>query len=361
LANESMLAFLEKLDPKTRKRFQMAQDVNTEMLPSASLELNWATGGGFPRGAITTIYGNYSASKTALCLATIGKLQKLGYVCAFVDAEKSFKREWAIKLGVDVESLILVQKASFGAIVDEIRPLIEAGVDFLVWDSISMTIPEQFLDDKGNLNQFSGQKQIGAAARSTGVAINAMHYVNEKTAIVLISQTRVDMTGQHPQQRPTGGKSVEFGSAVMIRLTANGTESSQKKGKVFIGDQIHELPVGREVNFSVVKNKVGPPNRSSSYMFYYSDSDFGPVGIDNVAELVNLGKRYGVIRAAGAWSYFDAENLKWNGGDAMVKDLKADTALFARIEAQINMATTGEVKDEPVGEVQEPAEAIPGW
>lgn len=349
----AMDSFLEKLDPKTRKRFKMAREVTTEMLPSASLEYNWATGGGFPRGAITTIYGNYSSSKTALTLQSIAVLQKLGYICAFVDAEATFNKEWAARLGVDLDKLILIQKRSFGAIVDEIKPLLQAGIDFLVWDSISMTIPEQFIDDKGEIKEFGSQKQIGAASRSAGVAINAMHYVNERTAIVLISQTRTDMSGMHPMQKPTNGRAPEFGSSVMARLQASGSESQQIKGKVFIGDKVHEFPVGREVKVDIVKNKVGPPNRSVTYKFYY-DGDL--IGIDNVDELVSIGKRFGVIRQSGAWTYYGEE--KWNGGTLLVEELKANKELFDRIKSNIDLAATGEVKDEQLGEVQEPEGAV---
>lgn len=356
MTNDALTALLEKLDPKTRKRFKMAQEVTTEMLPSASLEYNWATGGGFPRGAITTVYGNYSASKTALTLATIGRLQEQGYTCAFIDAEKAFKKDWAAKLGVNLDELILVQKASFGAIVDEVRPLVEAGIDYLVWDSISQTIPEQFVDEKGVMNEFGKQKQIGAASRSMGVAINALHYINERTAIVLISQTRTDMSGMHPMQKPTNGKAVEFGSAVMVRLQASGSESQQIKGNVFIGDKIHELPIGREVKIEVVKNKVGPPNRSASYNFYY-DGDF--IGIDNVAELVNVAKRYGVVRASGAWVYYGDE--QWNGNNKFVEALKESPELFDKIKANVDLVTTGEVPDEQLGTVQEKDGILQGW
>lgn len=346
-------AFLEKLDPKTRKRFKMAQEVSTEMLPSASLEFNWATGGGIPRGAITTVYGNYSSSKTAFCLATIGVLQKLGLVCAFVDAENTYDKVWAAKLGVDNDKLILIRKRSFGAIVDEIKPLLEAGIDFLVWDSISMTIPEVFIDDKtGEIKEFSGQKQIGAASRSAGIAINAMHYVNERTAIVLISQTRTDMSGMHPMQKPTNGKAVEFGSSIMAKFTASGSENQQIKGKAFIGDKVHELPVGREVKIDIVKNKVGPPNRTGKYNFYYAVSEDNEIGIDNVDELVNIGKRFGVIRAAGAWVYYGDQ--QWNGQTKLVTALKESPELFEAIKADVDLMTTGEVtSDEQLGEVQE--------
>jgi len=346
-------ALLEKLDPKTRKRLKMAQEVSIEMLPSASLELNDATGGGFPRGAISTVYGNFSSSKTAMLLETIGRLQKAGLVCAFIDAEGTYDRAWAARLGVDNNKLFLITKKSFGAIFDEVRPLLEAGIDFLVWDSISMTLPEVFIDG-GELKEFDGQKQIGAAAKSAGIAINAMHYVNQCTAIVLISQTRTDMSGMHPMQKPTNGKAVEFGSSLMVKLTSSGSEKEQIARDVFIGNQVHKLPVGRKVKIEVTKNKVGPPNRTGTYNFYYAGS---PVGIDNVDELVTIGKRYGAIRASGAWIYFD--DLKWNGQPALVEALHKDDNLFAFIKKEVDMIRTGEiVNDDELGEVQEEFTAV---
>lgn len=350
MTNEKLEEFLGRLDPKTRKRFKMASEVSTEMLPSASLEFNYATGGGFPRGAITTLYGNYSSTKTALALATIGLLQKQGYVCAFIDAENTYDKVWAAKLGVDNESLFLIRKRSFGAIVDEIKDLLKEGIDFLVWDSISQTIPEVFIDEKtGDIKEFGGQKQIGAASRSAGIAINAMHYVNERTAIVLISQTRTDMSGMHPMQKPTNGKAVEFGSSIMARLQASGSENQQIKGQLFIGDKVHEMPVGREVKVDIVKNKVGPPNRTANYKFYYAGES---VGIDNVDELVNIGKRFGVVRASGAWVYYG--DNQWNGQAKFVAALKEEPDLYDRVKKDIDIVTTGEVPNgEQLGQMEE--------
>ena len=341
--------FWEKLDPKTRKRFKMAHEVTNEKLPSASLEFNWSTGGGFPRGAITTVYGNYSSTKTALILETIGRLQKQGLICAFVDSEGTFDKTWAAKLGVDNEKLILIQKRSFGAVNDEIKPLLRAGIDFLAHDSISMTIPEVFIDDDGDIKEFDKQKQIGAASRSASIYINSLHYDNDRTAIVLISQTRTDISGRYPVQKPTNGKAVEFGSSLMVKLAAPGSESMQIMGETFIGDKVHQLPVGREVSIDVVKNKVGPPNRTGKYNFYYA-GDF--IGIDNVDELVTMAKRFGVLTGTN-WIYFGDE--KWNGQKAMTEAIKADPDLFDRINKEVQTMTTGEVPDERLGQLQEEA------
>ena len=350
MTSESMVAFLEKLDPKTRNRFKMAIDSETEKLPSASLGFNWAVGGGFPRGDVTTLFGNFSSSKTALALATIGQLQKKGQVCAFIAAENNFDKVWAARLGVDTQSLLLINKRSFGAIVDEVQPLIRNGLDFLVWDSISNTQPEVFVED-GISRPFENQKQIGAASLSAGIALRSMHYDNQRTAIVVISQTRTDMSGRYPVQKPTNGKSLEFNSSLMVKLFASPAEKEQIMGQVFIGDKIHELPIGREVKIEVTKNKVGPPSRTAKYNFYY-DGDF--IGIDNVSELISLGKRFGVLEGTTWIKYGDQ---KWQGQANMTQALKDDPELYEAVKADVEAMMTGEVKDEQLGEVSKEATA----
>lgn len=339
-------AFLEQLDPKIRKQFKMAQESFTEKLPSASLEFNWATGGGFPRGDITTVYGNYSSTKTALVLSTIGVLQKMGYVCAFVSAENKFDKNWAARLGVDNSKLILIEKKSFGAITDSIIPLIRKGIDFLAWDSISSTLPEVFVED-GEAKEYDKQKQIGAASRSAGIAINAIHYENHRTAVVLISQTRTDMSGMYPVQKPTNGKVVEFGSSLMVKFSSSASEKEQYKEKLYVGDTLHELPVGREVKFDVVKNKVGPPNRTGKYDFYYAGDS---IGIDDIAETITMGKRFGVLTGT---NWIKWRDQQWNGKDKMVAALRDDPETVEAIKDDLNKIINGEVIDERLGQTQE--------
>lgn len=338
--SEQLNAFLEKLDKKTRDRFKTAAQVEKELLPTSSLVVDYTTSGGFPRGAITTVYGNNSSGKTAMVLASIGIMQQMGYVCAFVDAEGTYDKAWGARLGVDNDSLILIRKKSFGAITDEVIPLLKAEIDFLAIDSISAALPEVFLDDDGELKAFEKQKQIGAHARSCTMMINALHYANERTAIVLISQTTTDLSGMHPVQVPHGGRKVGFASSIMLRLTSSPQENQQIKGQVFIGDKIHELPIGREVKVEVTKNKIGPHARTGRYNFYYAGDH---VGIDNVDELVTLGKLFGVVRASGAWVYFG--DGQWNGQTKFVTALKEDPELFAQVRKELDTVMTGEIHE----------------
>ena len=134
--------FIGSLDPKTAKALKTATETKTEKLPLASERLTAALNGGVGKGRITLCYGNTSSGKTAMLLQSIGMWQKMGQVCAFVDAEATYDKEWAERLGVDNEQLILVQKRSFGRITDAITPLLEAGIDAIVIDSISMSLPE---------------------------------------------------------------------------------------------------------------------------------------------------------------------------------------------------------------------------
>lgn len=341
-------AFLGKLDPKVAKTFKTAQEITKEFLPSSSITVNYVLGGGFARGAITTVYGNESAGKSGMLMETVGHLQKLGFVCAWVDVENSFDTKWATRLGVNTEELFVIQERSSGAIGDKLAPLLKAGIDFVVIDSISVIMPEVFLED-GEMKDYDKRKQIGANAKATGILLNGILYDNDRTAVVLISQTRAkDSGGGHMAMKPTGGQAVVFGSSAILKLTSSNTESNQKMGKVFLGDKVHQLPIGREVKVFGEKNKVGVPQRSGNYIFYYAGDN---VGIDHVDELVTMGKMYGSVRAAGAWVYFEEE--KWNGQNAFVEELKNNPDLYKRVKDDTEMKMTGEVKDdEQLGKVQ---------
>lgn len=330
--------FLEKLDPKTRKRIEVAQNIETVRLPMASVGLTDALGGGIGRGRFTTIYGNPSAGKSLLCMQSIAMWQEEGLNCAWLDSEMSFEAKWARRLGVDTSELILVQKRSVGAATDEVIPLIKAGLDVLVIDSISDLLPEAFVDEKGELKEFDKQKQIGAQARSLAIMINALRYVNDNTAIILLSQTTTDLSGMYPIQIPQGGKKVGFASSQIIKL--NSTKTDIKKDSVVVGDNVYEEPNRREVEYTVEKNKMAPAHKTGRYVARFE----GPVvGIDREDELVRLAKRYGVLEGS-TWLSF--EDVKHQGNENFAKALKADPELFHRIQQRLHLVKTGELPDE---------------
>lgn len=328
--------FLAHLDPKLAKKIKKASEVESILMPLASRGLTRALGGGIGKGRMTLLYGNTSSGKSLLMLQSIGRWQREGLICAYVDAEGTFSNEFAERLGVNTDELILIQKKSFGAVTDEVVPLLQAGIDVLVIDSISLMLPEVFVDNDGGVAEFDKMKQIGAHAKSTSIMINALHYANVKTAIVVISQTTTQINQTYVKQVPHGGVKLPFACTQIIKLTSSATEANQIKGQVFQGNKVVELPIGRPVAAVVEKNKLGPQSREASYELYY-DGPF--IGVDTIGELVTLAEATGAVRKSGAWYYFD--DRQWQGRKAFVKAVKDDADLEAAVEQELTLALNG--------------------
>ncbi len=339
--NDAYEQFIATLDPVTAKRLRTAAETETIKYPLASDGLTRLLDGGITAGAVTTIYGNYSAGKSALIMESIGRWQKMGLVCLYADVEGTYKKEWGARLGIDNDRLIYVKAKSSGKLEASIRPYLEKGVDILVVDSISDIMPEVFFDKTGNLNEQDSRKQTGAHAKAITNLLNGIHYINERTAVVLISQTTTFIGQSHVEQVPHGGKKIEFGSSVMIKLTSSNSAKAPIMGTVQQGDRLIESPVGREVNAYLKKNKLGIPYTSCDYNFYYA-GDF--VGIDNYAELVDRALELGVFEGK-QWIERVSTGDKWNGRPKTTQALKDDPELEKGVRAEIRLIETGEVVD----------------
>lgn len=335
--------FVSKLDPKTAKRLQVAQEIETVQFPLASIGLTHALNGGIGTGRIATVYGNQSSGKSLILMQTIGQLQSKGFVCAYADAEGTYTKEFGKRLGINNDELIYVRKKSTGAMTDKIIPLIEAGVDMLVIDSISDLIPEVFVDTDGGVKDFADMKQIGAHAKSITMMLNAIHYANEKTAVVLISQTTTKIENTYVQQVPHGGQKVLFGSSQIIKLTSSNTDSKQIKGMVQQGDRLVEKPIGRKVDLLVEKNKLGPQHRRCSYDMYYD----GPnPGVDLAGEVFDMAVDFGVVKKSGAWYDYQEKTVYTQGRPAFLDEIKKDDELYSQLKKEVNIALNGGVIDE---------------
>jgi recombination protein RecA len=333
--------FLSKLDPKTAKRLKTAQETELVKFPLASTGLTHALGGGIGAGRITLCYGNTSSGKSVLMMQTIGLLQKQGKVCAWVDVEGTYEKSFGAKLGIDNDELILIQKKSFGGITDEIMPLIRAGIDFLVIDSISDALPEVFVDKDGGAVEFDKMKQLGAHAKSCTMMVNAIHYENDRTAVVLISQTTTKIEQTYVKQVPHGGQKVPFASSQIIKLTSSNTEGQQIMGNTYVGDLILEAPIGRKVDYYVEKNKLGPQSRKGKYDLYYA-GDF--VGIDAVGEIVDTAETFGIVTKKGAW--YTVEGQQFQGRPKVIAALRDDDVLLKTLKERISLVLTGELPNE---------------
>lgn len=281
-------------------------DVEKQKTPS--MGLNLALKGGFGYGRQVLVWGNKSAGKSSFCLQMIAEAQKNGKVCAWIDAEASYSAEWARKLGVNSDTLIYSPAKSINDMVDVAQQLMEAGVDLIVVDSISALLPAIYFEkDSTDLKKLEDTKQIGAEAKDMTHAVKMLNYANKKTLLVLISQQRNQFGSMHASHIPTGGMAVKFFSSTVIKLWSSEAEANAIKSGVQVGDKIIEQKVGRPVNWIVDYNKLGPPNLSGQYDFYYQGES---VGIDAVGEILDTSEMMGIVQRGGAWYTVDGERLQ---------------------------------------------------
>lgn len=290
---------LAKLDPKTRKRVQIASEVEVEKQKTPSIGLNLALKGGLGFGRQILIWGNKSAGKSSFCLQMIAEAQKNGKTCAWIDAEASYSADWARKLGVDSDALIYSPAKTINDMVDVAVQLMNAEVDLIVVDSISALLPAIYFEKDGNeLKDLQDTKQIGAEAKDMTHAVKMLNYANKNTLLVLISQQRNQFGSMHASHIPTGGMAVKFFSSTVIKLWSSEAEANAIKDGVQVGDKIIEQKVGRPVNWIIDYNKLGPPNLSGQYDFYYQG---GNIGVDQVGEVLDVAEMMGIVQRGGSW------------------------------------------------------------
>lgn len=334
--------FVNGLDPKTAKRIKVAEEIELIKHPLASVGLTNALGGGIGAGRVTLCYGNTSSGKSALFQQSIGELwQPAGLVCAYVDAEGTYEKNWGSRLGINNKELILIQSKSSGRIEKEIKPYIEGGIDIIIIDSISDILPEVFIDKDGGMQE--DRKQIGAHAKALTNLVNGIHYINEKTAVVLISQTTTKIEQTYVKQVPHGGQKIPFASSQIIKLTSSSTEKQQIMGELQMGDRIIDQPIGRKVEYFVEKNKMGRQHMKGLYDLYYAGKF---VGIDTYGEITDLAETFGILKKSGAWYTNTLTGEQFQGRGNVVTNLKNDKETYGLVRGKVEEYLTA---------VQEPA------
>lgn len=322
---------LSKLDPKTRSRVKSAQEVSIDKQSTPSIGLNLALQGGLAFGRQILVWGNKSAGKSSFCLQMIAEAQSQGKTCAWIDAEHSYSSDWAEKLGVDSSKLIYSQAKTVNDMVDVATQLMEAEVDIIVVDSISALLPAIYFEkDSSELKKLEDTKQIGAEAKDMTHAVKMLNYANKNTLLVLISQQRNQFGSMHASHIPTGGMAVKFFSSTVIKLWSSEAEANAIKAGVKVGDKIIEQRVGRPVNWIIDYNKVGPPNLSGQYDFYYQGE---VLGVDQVGETLDVAEMCGIVEKGGAWYTINGERIQ--GRAKAVQYLKDNLEIVSNLKEQI--------------------------
>lgn len=326
---------LAALDPRIRKRLSDGTGFKTEFQATPSFGLNRALNGGLPYGRQVLIWGSKSSAKSSLCLQMIAQAQEEGKLCAWIDAEMSYSEEWAANLGVDTKNLIVSQARTINEMVDVGTNLMNAGVDLIVVDSITSLLPAIYFEkDSDELKQLENTKQIGAESRDFSNAWKMLNYANNKvkpTMLVLISQSRNNISAMYTSQQPSGGQATKFYSSTVIKLFSSESDNQAIKGKIAVGDKLIEEKVGRKVRWEVQFSKTSPAFQSGEYDFYFR----GPMtGVDSIGDLCDTAEMMGLVNRTGAWYQLE-DGTKVQGRDAFVNRVREDLDLQDSLKAKV--------------------------
>jgi recombination protein RecA len=270
--------------------------VDIDAIPTGSIGIDWALGiGGLPRGRIIEIFGPESSGKTTLSLHVIAEAQKKGGVCAFIDAEHAVDPEYAKKIGVDINSLLISQPDTGEQALEIVESLVRSGkIDVIVIDSVAALTPKDEIE--GDM----GQSHVGKQARLMSQALRKLTAIcaKTKTVVIFINQIRMQigvMFG-NPETTP-GGKALKFYTSVRIDI--------RRIAQIKKGDEV----MGGRHRVKIVKNKVAAPFRQSEFDMLYGE------GISREGEALALGEKMGLVKKEGQ-SYVAGETKLGRGYDA---------------------------------------------
>jgi recombination protein RecA len=248
----------------------------------------------------------------------------------------SYSEDWAKKLGVDTDKLIVSQARTINEMVEVGTALMNAGVDLIVVDSITSLLPAIYFE-KGTdeLKELENTKQIGAESRDFSNALKMLNYVNNKvkpTLFILISQSRNNISAMYTSQQPTGGQAAKFYSSTIIKLFSSESDNQAIKGKIPVGDKLIEEKIGRKVRWDLQFSKTSPAFQSGEYDFYFRGDS---LGIDAIGDLVDTAELMGIVERTGAW-YILPDGSKVQGRDGFVTRVRDDLELQNLIRDKVN-------------------------
>ena len=292
-----------------------------DVIPSGSLSLDIALGiGGYPKGRIVEIYGPESSGKTTFALHAIAEAQKMGGTVAFIDAEHSLDPQYASKLGVNINDLLLSQPDNGEQALEICEALVRSGaISTIVIDSVAALVP------KAEIEGEMGDSHMGLQARLMSQALRKLSGVINKTntTAIFINQLRekVGIVFGNPEVTP-GGRALKFYSSIRLEI--------RRAEQIKMGNDI----IGNKTNLKVVKNKMAPPFKSCSVDIMYG------TGVSILGEIVDLASEANIIEKSGAWYSYKGEKLgqgKENVKELLKNNVKLKNELETKVREHYNI------------------------
>ena len=297
-----------------------AHKVNVETIPTGSLSLDLALGGGLPKGRIIEVYGPESSGKTTLTLHAIAEVQKAGGTAAFIDAEHALDPAYAKRIGVDVTNLLLSQPDNGEQALEITETLVRSNaVDIIVVDSVAALVPRAEIE--GDM----GDSLPGLQARLMSQALRKLTGVinRSKVTVVFINQIRMKIGVMFGNpETTTGGNALKFYASVRMDI--------RRIGQIKQGDEV----IGNHTRVKVVKNKIAPPFREAEFDIMYNQ------GISKSGDVTDLAVKYGIVEKGGAWLTYG--DTKISGREAFKTYLDENPKVLEEITEQVKTAAQKE-------------------
>ncbi len=289
--------------------------VHIDSVSTGSISLDWALGiGGVPRGRVIEIFGSESSGKTTLALHILAEAQRKGGVCAFIDAEHALDPEYAKKIGVNINDLLISQPDSGEQALEIVETLVRSKeIAAIVIDSVAALTPKTEIEGE------MGDQQIGLQARLMSKALRKLSGIISKTGttVIFLNQTRMKIGVMFGDPTTTpGGMALKFYSSVRIRLT----RIAQIKRR----DEI----IGSRVKAKVVKNKTAAPFRTVEFDIYYNE------GISMLADIISIGLKNDIIKKHGSWYEFKETKIG-QGMEGAKEFLKENKKMMKELEKEV--------------------------
>ena len=290
--------------------------VDVDVIPTGNLLIDRALGvGGFPRGRIVEVYGPESSGKTTLTLTVIAQAQRRGGLAAFIDVEHALDPQYARKLGVNLDDLLVSQPSSGEEALQICEALVRSNaIDVIVLDSVAALVTKQELDGE------IGDSTVGAQARLMSAAMRKLtSFISKaKTVCIFTNQIRekIGVMFGSPETTP-GGRALKFFSSVRVDI--------RRIGQIKASDG---TVIGSRTKIKIVKNKVAPPFTEAEFDIMYDE------GISSTGSLLDLALEMEIIQKRGSWFSYDGAQLA-QGRDAAKDALRADQALYDDLEVKV--------------------------